>query len=139
MAARFYEFLGQNSTLINIIESKYLTIIMLIVVISNTFVMIFETYDLQYQKYNSFFLITEKIYLCIYIIECSLKLWVDYNEIFSYYLIITLILLFINLKTLSKFICFCTFVNTFRSVQLKFMYKLSTIISKEKSSSFHIN
>jgi len=82
MAARFYEFLGQNSTLINIIESKYLTIIMLIVVISNTFVMIFETYDLQYHKYNSFFLITEKIYLCIYIIECSLKLWVDYNKIY---------------------------------------------------------
>ena len=49
---------------------------MLIVVIFNTLVMIFETYDYHYQKYNSFFLLTEKIFICIYIIECSLKLWV---------------------------------------------------------------
>ncbi len=81
MAARFYQFLDQNSTLIHIVESKYFTIIMLIVVVSNTFVMIFETYDLHYHKYNSFFLLTEKIYLCIYIIECSLKLWVGYIDI----------------------------------------------------------
>ena len=39
--------------------------------------MIFETYDKYYQKYNLFFLISEKIYLCIYIVECCLKLWVD--------------------------------------------------------------
>jgi hypothetical protein len=82
MAARFYQFLGQNSRLINLVESKYFTIIMLIVIVSNTFVMIFETYDFYYQKYNSFFLLTEKIYLCIYIIECSLKLWVDKNDYF---------------------------------------------------------
>ena len=80
MAARFYKFLGQNSsqscTLNSIVESKYFTLIMLAVVLSNTIVMIFETYDDIYQKYNSLFLLLEKIYLCIYIIECCLKLWV---------------------------------------------------------------
>lgn len=81
MAVRFYKFLNQNSTLINLVESKYFTLIMLIVVVSNTFVMIFETYDLHYHKYNTFYLITEKIYLCIYIIEFLLKLWVDYFKI----------------------------------------------------------
>ncbi len=77
MAARFYQFLGQNSGLINFVESKYFTITMLIVIVSNTFVMIFETYDFYYQKYNSFFLLIEKIYLCIYLIECSLELSAD--------------------------------------------------------------
>jgi hypothetical protein len=85
MAARFYQFLNRNSTLIHVVESKYFTIFMLIVIVSNTFVMIFETYDLHYHKYNSFFLLTEKIYLCIYIIECSLKLWVGYIQVLKLY------------------------------------------------------
>jgi hypothetical protein len=80
MAARFHKFLGQypnpSCTLINIVASQYFTLIMLAVVVSNTIVMIFETYDSYYQKYNSFFLLSEKIYLCIYIIEFCLKLWV---------------------------------------------------------------
>lgn len=80
MAARFYKFLGQNSspscTLTNVVESKYFTLIMLVVIVTNTIVMIFETYEVYYQKYHSFFLLCERIYLCIYIIECCLKIWV---------------------------------------------------------------
>jgi len=77
MAARLHQFFDPNSRLANLIESKYLRIIMLLVVLSNTCVMIFETYDYYYQTYNSFFLLIEKIYICIYILECCLKLWVD--------------------------------------------------------------
>ena len=81
MAVRSHRFLEQNSspscTLIHIIESKYFTFLMLVVIVSNTILMIFETYDNYYQKYHLFFLVSEKIYLCIYIIECCLKLWVD--------------------------------------------------------------
>ena len=80
MAARLYPFLEQNSRLLHLVESEYFTITMLIVIVSNTCVMIFETYDFYYQKYNAFFLLTEKIYLGIYIIECSLKLWVEIND-----------------------------------------------------------
>lgn len=80
MAARLYNFLGRNSNrsdlLTNIVESKYFTLVMLVIIVSNTIVMIFETYDIYYQKYFSFFLLSERIYLCIYIIECCLKLWV---------------------------------------------------------------
>jgi hypothetical protein len=81
MAARLYRFLGQNScTLINVVESKYFTLVMLAVIVSNTVVMIFETYDFYYQKYHSFFLLSERIYLCIYIIECCLKIWVGKRD-----------------------------------------------------------
>ncbi|CAF2512139.1 unnamed protein product [Rotaria sp. Silwood2] len=80
MAARIYKFLDHNSysscTLIRTVESKYFTIIMLSIIGSNTIVMILETYDSYYQKYHSFFLLLEKIYLCIYIIEFCFKLWV---------------------------------------------------------------
>ncbi|CAF0806841.1 unnamed protein product [Adineta steineri] len=80
MAARLHKFLDQYSssicTLNNVVESKYFTLIMLAVILSNTVVMIFETYDFYYQKYYSFFLLCERIYLCIYIIECCLKIWV---------------------------------------------------------------
>jgi hypothetical protein len=84
MAARLYRFLGENSspscTLINVVESKYFTLVMLVVIVTNTVVMIFETYDFYYQKYNSFFLLSERIYLCIYIIECCLKIWVGKRD-----------------------------------------------------------
>ncbi|CAF0885093.1 unnamed protein product [Rotaria sordida] len=80
MAARIYKFLDHNSysssTLIRIVESKYFTLIMLGVIVSNTIVMILETYDSYHQKYHSVFLLLEKIYLCIYTIECCFKLWV---------------------------------------------------------------
>lgn len=75
-AARVHSFLEQNSKLFHLVESKYFTITMLIVVLSNTCVMIAETYDYYYQKYNTFFLLIEKIYLIVYIIEFLLKLWV---------------------------------------------------------------
>ena len=78
MAARLYKFIGPNGnaaySLLSIVESKYFTLIMLAVVMSNTVVMIFETYDDYYKEYHSFFLISERIYLCLYIIECCLKL-----------------------------------------------------------------
>ena len=80
MAARLHRFVGSNvrpsCTLTSIVESKYFTLIMLAVVVSNTIVMIFETYDDYYQEHYRFFLIAERIYLCIYIVECCLKLWV---------------------------------------------------------------
>lgn len=77
MAAQVYPFLEQNSRLFHLVESKYFTITMLIVIVSNTCVMIAETYDYYYQKYNFFFLLIEKVYLTIYIVECALKLWVE--------------------------------------------------------------
>jgi hypothetical protein len=87
MAARLHRFPDQNAspscTLNNLIESKYFTLFMLVVVVSNTILMIFETYDNYYQKYHSFFLVSEKIYLCIYITECCLKLSVDENNNFD--------------------------------------------------------
>ena len=49
---------------------------MLAVVVANTTVMIFETYDAYIEQYKSFFLVSERIFLCIYMVECSLKLWV---------------------------------------------------------------
>lgn len=80
MAARLHRFVGSNvrpsCTLTSIVESKYFTLIMLAVVVSNTIVMIFETYDDYFQEYYRFFLIAERIYLCIYIVECCFKLWV---------------------------------------------------------------
>jgi hypothetical protein len=55
MAARLHKFPDQNAspscTLNNLIESKYFTLIMLVVVVSNTILMIFETYDNYHQKY----------------------------------------------------------------------------------------
>lgn len=79
--ARVYPFLEQNSRLFHFVESKYFTITMLIVVLSNTCVMIAETYDYYYHRYNTFFLLIEKIYLMIYIVECSLKFWVESRAI----------------------------------------------------------
>lgn len=80
MAAQIHKFLDPNfysSCRVNlIVESKYFTIIMLVVIISNTCIMILETYDSYYKKYLTFFLVLEKIYLFIYIIECCLKLFV---------------------------------------------------------------
>ena len=81
MAARLYHFLERSSnpsfTLIHTVESKYFTLIMLAVVVANTTVMIFETYDEYMEQYRSFFLVSERIFLCIYIAECSLKIWVS--------------------------------------------------------------
>ena len=80
VAARLYHFLERSSnasfTLIHAVESKYFTLIMLAVVVANTTVMIFETYDEYIEQYKSFFLVSERIFLCIYVVECSLKLWV---------------------------------------------------------------
>ncbi|CAM4793631.1 unnamed protein product [Rotaria magnacalcarata] len=80
MAARIHRFLDRNtyssSKLIHVVESKYFTLFLVATIISNTFLMILETYDSYYKKFHSFFLISEKIYLCIYIIECCFKLWV---------------------------------------------------------------
>ena len=80
MAARFYGFLSADSdsscTLLGVVESQYFTLAMLAVVLSNTIVMIFETYDTFYEEHHSLFIIAERIYLSIYVIECGLKLWV---------------------------------------------------------------
>lgn len=80
MAARIHRFLNNDSssscTLIHIVEAKYFTLIMLAIIVSNTVIMILETYDSYYQKYDVFFLVSEKVYLCIYVVECCLKLWV---------------------------------------------------------------
>ncbi|CAF3770550.1 unnamed protein product [Rotaria socialis] len=87
MAARIHRFLDRNSysspKLIHVVESKYFTLFLVAVIISNTFLMILETYDSYYKKFHSFFLISEKIYLCIYIIECCFKLWVGKTQVFS--------------------------------------------------------
>lgn len=91
MAVQFYKFFNQNSTLINFIQSKYFTIIMLFVVMSNTVIMIFETYELHYQQYYTFYRIGEKIYLCIYIIEFLLKFWVNYLRFLVEFSILLLI------------------------------------------------
>ena len=81
MAARFYNFLSADSdsscTLLGLVESHYFTLVMLAVVLSNTVVMIFETYDSFYDEHLSFFIVAERIYLTIYIVECGLKLWVS--------------------------------------------------------------
>ena len=60
-----------------VVESRYAKLFMLIVVLSNTIVMIFETYDSYYRKYQFYFLAFERIYLCLYTIEACLKLWVN--------------------------------------------------------------
>ena len=80
MAARIRQYLSQltlfSCTLLDVVESKYFTLFMLAVVLCNTIVMIFETYDFYYHKYHSFFLLSEKIFLCIYMIEFCMKIWV---------------------------------------------------------------
>lgn len=87
MAARIHTFLYhdslRSSTLFRIVESKYFTFIMLTVILTNTLVMILETYDSYRQKFYTFFLVSEKIYVCIYIIECGIKLWVGRQYLVS--------------------------------------------------------